>query len=127
MTSMTTELELVNDMIRIINKGWCQENYYVDDKGVEVVQPDGEDDVAACCIHGALIVARKTHFGSSNWAGMQSIGVANKVYDLLAQQLGHVNIVAYNDAPERTKEDVLELLGKIKAELESEEVQPSVS
>lgn len=82
-----------------IEQGWCQGFYAVDARGLKV-SPYSKD-AARYCIVGAL------------WAvAGEDVGVVNRCCDLLSEAVGLRGVIGWQDAPDRTSEEVLALFGE---------------
>ena len=86
-------LECLKDVRRIIEHGWCQGGYHIDND---------------YCLVGAIQAASKNNL--ITWGD---------VTNLVCEKVGHHPgaIPEWNDAPERTKEDVLVLLDELIGEV----------
>ncbi len=91
----------------IIKKyGWCQGNYYQDKQGNQfpysavITMPQDELDqhLGACCANGAIFLAEES---------------VRKLHNHIVEKTEYSGATAWNDAPGRTKEEVIELLESI--------------
>ena len=85
-------------------KDWCQKAQARDVDGIPVDARDS--DAVSFCMTGAVARAYKT-----------DRGIRTRIYDALIQKLP-IDPVAWNDRPDRTKEDVIETLKKIEISLD---------
>jgi hypothetical protein len=74
---------------------WCQGAFYLDDKG----ESSGMQGAKACCLSGALYLVNTTD-------------ELREVSRRHLQNIGFGGLVSFNDAPGRTKQQVLELVMK---------------
>lgn len=86
----------------LIEKGWAQGYSAKDGRGVLVAVSD--PTACAFCAVGALLRASKGSYE----------GVINDVLDAVGAVTPGYNIPNYNDAKDRTKEDILEMFDKAK-------------
>ncbi len=105
--NMLTEAESL-----LTKKGWTQQTFARDEFGV----PTYTYAESACsfCLRGALLVAAKMYSVNTRY------DVEHRLHQALAKVLsgadfaayieGRVDVVSYNDAPGRTREDVLNLV-----------------
>ena len=109
---MSAELEILKETRRLLDeKGWTQGAYARDNRGscVEVESP-----AASCfCLSGAL---RRAH-ANLGYDSFSSYA-ANAATLYLAEAGAGRSIPAWNDAPSRTKDDVLKLVDRAITEAE---------
>lgn len=89
----------------LLEKGWCQGDLARTKDGVltDVYSPGAE----AFCLLGACMRAEwEADSTGITWVGIDEL-VTYEVEDR-----GYAELASYNDRPERTKEDVLEWLGR---------------
>jgi len=93
--------QILREMKKKIEKGWCQGTYARNVKG----ERTGVFDLDACqfCLAGAFLLVRS------------ELNLAYSVADLnnFIKRKRFVDIVTFNDYPNRTKEEVIELLEEL--------------
>lgn len=88
--------QILIEATKLIEQGWCQKRYTITQKGI----------IHYCSIGAVLFAQRDLNFGYSNQ-------LTNIVYEKLWEALGErINVSEWNDAPERTKEEVVNLFKK---------------
>lgn len=89
--------------------GWCQGSYY------QVKTQDGgtrkefdkrqvnKDNLAGCCLEGAINIV------AADWA-VRNLAISLVYYTIREKYLQLGNLPSFNDRPETTKEEVLDVL-----------------
>jgi len=90
-------VELLRETRKIVGSGWTQRAWAKDKNGKFV--SEGDPTAVCWCLSGALSLA-KERLGAS-----EEVFVG--AYNLLSRRSG-CRVVMFNDAPERTKEEVLD-------------------
>jgi hypothetical protein len=92
--------EVLIEVKKVLEKGWCQKSTAVSEKG-NAVKPNGKVAVK-WCLYGGLCRVRANTTGDIDGADM--------IMTRVCQDLGYGNIVAYNDKPARTQEEILDFM-----------------
>lgn len=98
-------LKKIRNMYRDNPESWCQDVYAKNKSGVEIDDLDSKD-IYQCCLSGAIFI-----YSTSD----DEIGFCNNE---LSKTIDFINIVSWNDDPERTSHDVVEALDKTIKRLE---------
>lgn len=86
----------------LVNKGWCQGSYYQDSNGnpLHLLTTENLSTIASACLEGAI-----------DLVDVRNISISDKAEEILESVVGN-NITVYNDAPSRTKKQVLAAVRK---------------
>jgi hypothetical protein len=99
--STRTAQGIINDAIHLLNtRGWIQGAYGNPNEGY--------------CLIGAL----SESIGYASSYHEPAFVVAKAVRDEIKERAGHRNVELFNDAPRRTKEEILDVLHKASMRLE---------
>lgn len=101
-----TDAELYNKAADIIKKGWTQNAFARNEEGFSVT-PDGKD-ATSWCLTGALWLVVRGNKNPKEYYGDVPLTVHNLIKNLGLRESAGV----WNDDPNRTKEEVIELLQK---------------
>lgn len=91
------------------NSSWIQDGFAHDENG-EAVPPESPD--AVCwCLSGALDLVAAS--GASSW--IERLRIASALYERVNRAIPqeYANMEDWNDAPERTHQNVLDLLDRM--------------
>lgn len=94
-----TPREVLLKAAALVERGWCQGHYALDDHGNPALV---EDDASCFCAEGAIIAAGRTDSGSDFMETVRVLGRAIGVHES--------KIIAWNDAPGRTQAEVVAAL-----------------
>jgi len=115
-------IELLDEVTKLLTeKGWTQGFYARNKNGAPT--DCRSDSACSFCLHGALMAADEKRpddkRAEAGYRLHRALGDVLSGGDLVAYLDGHVDIVSFNDAPGRTKEEVLDLIERAK-KLEAE-------
>jgi hypothetical protein len=106
----TTKEFLIAMRDNILQYGWCQRAFFIDEKGEGFAKIGiGTKEIKGCCLIGAMqLVQADTRVHAEAF-----ISIRNEINkkDQLRSPL-----IEWNDAPGRTKEEVVDMLNKLIAE-----------
>lgn len=99
---MKSSIKILEAAYRLLKKGWTQKTYATDKNG-EQCSYRKSDNVAVCyCLSGAILRS----------GGLPGEAAYQAIYQVLPKQYSYMGIVAWNDQPERTQEEVLDVVKK---------------
>jgi hypothetical protein len=92
----------------ILNRyGWCQGNYYVDKQGNSIISPY-QGPLGGCCLSGARDLVECDDYDT--WCQIR-YQINSRIWNVIG--IMYATIPAWNDHPNRTKQEVLDLLDKL--------------
>lgn len=111
--SKSKELKILKHTRELISKGWTQNTYARDKDGEPTPSSRNEDKAVCWCLFGALIKADLKMMNEDDYSPHFFI----KYLEEFESKLGE-DIPRWNDDPQRTQQDVLNLLDNLISELE---------
>lgn len=94
-----TPREVLLKAAELVERGWCQGHYALDDHGNPALV---EDDACYFCAEGAIIAAMRNDHGRDFMETVRALGRAIGVHNS--------KIIPWNDAPGRTQAEVVAAL-----------------
>jgi hypothetical protein len=119
---MPTEIELVDQAIVRISKGWTQGAFARDAAGRECQTL--EEDPVCWCLAGSLMVGRVPSLKQFPEQELVVLRLHRKIRETMGSPFG---IISWNDTPSRTKEAVLSLLRAVRTDLGVELIEQEKS
>lgn len=116
-------LQILKEAKKLIEKGWCQDQFWRDADGYGC----GEKEAESCCLIGAIEKA------ADGLAATQASGSITATHvDMLCRsaisavaRVTSSKVTRWNDAPDRTKKQVLSALDRAMLNLEKETTNES--